>query len=61
MERVIITIDQNGNATAKAEGHPGPGCKNLTKAVEKALGNVTSDKHTSEYTEEAKESAHVSH
>lgn len=61
MARVIITIDKNGNATAKVEGHPGPGCKNLTRAVEKALGDVTSDKHTSEYSEAPRESAHVSH
>ena len=61
MSRVIIRIDPDGNPTIKVEGFPGPGCKSLTKAVEKALGNVTSDKKTSEYAEEATESQHVEH
>jgi hypothetical protein len=60
-ERIIIRIDPSGNPTIKVEGHPGPGCKDITKAVEKALGTVVSDKTTNEYSlpAQAEASRHV--
>ena len=62
MARVIIRIDPKGNPTIKVEGMPGPGCKDLTKAVEKALGTVTSDKTTNEYSLPPEERrTHVEH
>jgi len=62
MEQVKITFDGDGNPTIKVEGHPGPGCHNLTKALEKLLGNVLSDKNTAEFTmPELKVQNHVNH
>jgi len=48
-EKVTITISPDGTPTIHVEGHAGPGCKDLTKALEKALGKVTSDKATADF------------
>jgi hypothetical protein len=46
MQQVIITIAPDGSPTIKVNGITGQSCKDVTKTVERALGNVTSDKPT---------------
>ena len=48
-QRIIINIAAGGETEIKVEGCAGPGCQQLTEAVEKALGTVKSDQKTAEY------------
>lgn len=52
---ITITIADGGGTEIKVEGHAGPGCKQLTEAIEKALGTVTSDTKTHEFHQFAKQ------
>lgn len=62
MEQVTIKVDSEGNATIGVTGHAGPGCQDLTKALEDAMGTVRSDDRTPEYNQLAAESgAFASH
>lgn len=49
MAKITVEFDAEGNPQVSVSGHHGPGCKELTAALEKALGKVVSDKLTSEY------------
>lgn len=51
MAQIIITIDKAGNPTIMVQGVKGGACKDLTKAVEQALGTVESDTATREMSE----------
>ena len=44
MKKITIEIDAAGNVKVEAHGYKGIGCKDATKALEKALGAVTEDK-----------------
>ncbi len=44
MKTITIEIDAEGNVKVEAHGYKGIGCKDATKALEKALGAVTEDK-----------------
>ena len=48
-ETLIIIIADGGETVVKAEGHAGPGCKELTRKIENALGETTGDRLTDEY------------
>jgi len=50
-ETIIITIDNDGATEIQVDGHKGPGCKDLTKALEDALGSVSGDRLTNEFHE----------
>ena len=55
MEEVIIEIDKTGERVKiTVNGCTGEACKDLTSAVEKALGVVTKDQPTEEMYAEAK-------
>lgn len=54
---INIEIEKGGATTIKVVGHAGPGCKNLTKAIEESLGTVTADVKTPEFSQQAKQSA----
>lgn len=51
MENLLITIDADGNTKIEVRGIKGKSCKDVTKAIEAALGKVTSDKPTQEMTQ----------
>ncbi len=40
MRKVVVEIDENGNATVEGEGFVGTECTKLTAAIEEALGKV---------------------
>lgn len=43
MPEIICIIDEDGNTTVEASGVSGPGCQALTRAIEAAIGQTTSD------------------
>lgn len=43
MEKVIVKVGPKGEITVEAQGVVGPGCAQLTKAIEQGLGRVTGD------------------
>ena len=46
---IIVEIDQTGNPKVEVKGHVGPGCKELTKQIELALGAAESENKKPEY------------
>ncbi len=50
-EKLIITVAPTGDTKIKVEGHAGPGCADLTAAIEKALGETVKDERTPEFHE----------
>jgi hypothetical protein len=43
---VYVDVSPEGQATVSVEGCPGPGCQQLTEAIEKAIGRTTQDVKT---------------
>lgn len=55
MAQVIeVIIDEDGIAQVSVQGVCGPGCKELTKDLEQALGITTDSKKTAEYFQKEK-------
>lgn len=48
-EEIIIEVDETGATKLTVSGCAGPSCKDLTRAIEKALGTVFKDTLTEEY------------
>lgn len=46
---IVVTISAGGEAKVEVKGYTGPGCKDLTRQLEAALGATTSDIKTREY------------
>ena len=46
---VEVTVDKDGGISLDVQGVKGKGCENLTRALEKELGNVSSRKHKAGY------------
>lgn len=49
MSKITVNVPLSGSVTVSVDGHPGPGCKELTKDIEKALGKVESVEKTADY------------
>lgn len=52
MQEITIRVGKGGKINLDVAGVKGGGCKDLTKAFEKALGTVAETKTTSEYYEQ---------
>ncbi len=46
---IVIDIDENGNIIFEVNNAKGKGCKELTEALEKALGEINSMNKKPEY------------
>jgi hypothetical protein len=57
MPQVTIIIDGEGHANVEAKGYKGASCKEVTAAIEKALGMVKEDQLTPEFRQGAAQSA----
>ncbi len=53
MAEVIITVTQNGETTVSVNGVSGPGCRDLSASLEKALGLEEQTEYTAEYYQES--------
>lgn len=49
MPKITISFKKDGTSTIRTEGFKGHACMDATKEIEKALGNVESEKKTEEY------------
>ncbi len=47
-QEITVTIDEQGNITARVEGVAGPACKDVS-AFLKEMGEVTVDEETSDF------------
>lgn len=48
-KQIIIKIPLDGDVTVETKGYSGPECKQATRDLQAALGEVVSDKNTPEY------------
>jgi hypothetical protein len=60
MQTITITVSPDGTPKIEVNGVKGQSCKDVTKAVEKALGTVSTDKDTPEMYERPQQN-HVSY
>ena len=58
-QKIIVTIETDGSIKIAVSGCPGPGCKQLTADLERALGAVTKDTRTAEYHQQAQQQGHA--
>lgn len=49
MQQILVDISPEGEVKVQAEGVTGSGCKELTKALEQALGKTVSDQKKPEF------------
>lgn len=49
--RIKISVSKAGQAKVSVEGVAGETCKDVSRAIENALGKTISDEHTAEYQE----------
>jgi len=49
MHSIKVRIKADGTTEVAVDGLAGASCKDVTRALEKALGKVTSDKQTAEF------------
>lgn len=47
--QILVTISPDGAVEVKVQGHSGPGCRDLTRQLEEALGQTKADRMTAEY------------
>jgi hypothetical protein len=59
MQTVNVTIDIHGNVTVDVAGVAGPGCKDLSRQIEKSLGSTVNSRPTPELFKTAQETKGV--
>ena len=50
---IIITITKTGESTVSVNGVAGPGCREVSAGIEKALGQTVKTEFTTEYYQES--------
>lgn len=50
MQRIEVTISPEGETKVEAVGCAGPGCQQLTAAIERSIGRTTTDVKKPEFT-----------
>ena len=61
MEQIIVTVSAEAEVTVEVRGHPGPGCKALSREIEQALGETVTDEPTREIHQTAEAGIHAQH
>ena len=61
MEQIIVTVTNDADVRVEVKGHPGPGCKALSKEIEQALGETISDEATRELHQAAETNVRAQH
>jgi acylphosphatase len=51
LTEVIVQVKKDGSVQIQVQGHTGPGCLDLTKGIEDALGSVESRECSVEFYE----------
>jgi hypothetical protein len=54
---ILVTIDPTGEVTVTVDGVAGPGCRALTRPLERAMGVTQKDTRTADYYHAAAPSA----
>ena len=49
MKTIEITVDPKGQARVETKGFSGPGCREASRFVERALGTTTAETLTAEF------------
>ncbi len=57
MPQIVVNVSKEGKTTVTVQGVTGSGCRELTKALESALGKSTNTELTSAYYEESQTNA----
>jgi predicted ThiF/HesA family dinucleotide-utilizing enzyme len=52
MAEIIVTINQHGATTISVNGVSGPGCMQISAAIERAVGKEIDQEFTSDYYQE---------
>lgn len=55
-QQILVTVDSTGQSQVEVRGVPGPACRDLTAAIEQALGQTVEDRTTPEYHQQARQS-----
>lgn len=53
MQQVIVTVDSDGEVKVEAKGVVGTGCKALTAAIERAIGETSGDVKKPEFNQQS--------
>jgi len=53
LERITVEITKEGTVTVSTSGFKGNACRDVTRAMEEALGRIKSDENTPEFYEES--------
>jgi len=53
--KIVVRVSPDGKTEVRVDGLKGASCKDVTKALERALGMTAGDKTTAEYNQVAQE------
>lgn len=49
--QILVTISADGAVEVQVKGYAGPGCRDLTRRLEAALGQTVKDRTTAEFSQ----------
>lgn len=59
MPEIIVKVNKQGETSVSVNGVAGPGCRDLSASIEKAVGKETGVEYTSEYYQEQSQNNEV--